>query len=131
MESERKDIFTNRNVLYLAKYICLIVYDILVVYKLDCAFLASNNNNYRKGASGHAICAVTCDGQGYILNSYLPGKIANSNTSENVTETKSNDPIKDCPVYEYDWYKWNKNDFFYIKLGQTLFELEIPDFSVD
>ena len=89
------DIQYHRDFLFLGKFICFISGNKLFVYKLDAAFLISNNNIIR--GSGHAICAITCKDKGFIVNSYDPNTINN----------------KTCSVYPYDWYKWDSNNYFY------------------
>ena len=95
MVSQLDDISKQNIALYMAKYLCFISGSQLHTYKLDCAFIASNNNSYRQ--SGHALCCVTCDDVGYILNSYHP------------KEGKH----KTCSVYRHDWYKWPSNEYYY------------------
>lgn len=88
---------TENNNLFMGKYICFIEGNELIVYKLDCMSLSSNNNTVR--GSAHIICAVTCNDQGYILNSY--------NAIDQGIK-----PFKNCSIYEYDWYKWKLNEFY-------------------
>jgi hypothetical protein len=106
-ESMYRDIWEKKKTyLFLAKYLCYVdeCNKQLVVYTLDCAALLSNNSNEKRG---HAICAITCDSRGYLLNSYLPSPLDTS-------------PIqnKTCSVYEYDWHHWsNKKEIFTLELN--------------
>lgn len=101
------DIKNQRSMLYIGKYICYLLYDnsgqlYLIVYKLDCGFLLSNNN---KSRMGHAISMLSCKNSGFIVNSFK--------------NEDSIDALKSCSIYNYDWCKWIDNTYFYHKLLST------------
>ena len=94
----------NNDFMYLGKYICILEKltngkYFYIVYKLDCGILGGFNKKHLS----HAISMVTCNTQGYILNSFY----------DNNKELELRDPLKSCGVFKYDWYKWNNNDFYY------------------
>jgi hypothetical protein len=105
------DILNGNTNLFLGKHVCIIVNGILVVYSLDSMTFSSNNNTNRlipgtpePRAYGHAICALTCNDKGYIVNSYDP--------------SNEPDPLKSCSVYEYNWKRWNKNEYYHHTIAQ-------------
>ncbi len=99
--SQYDDIRLQKDDLYLGKFICFIENNKLFSYKLDAVLLTSNNNFMR--GSGHAICAITCKNNGFILNSYDPNKKSDNQ----------------CSLLPYDWYKWEKNKHFYHTIEQN------------
>lgn len=83
--------------LALGKYVMFIHGDYIQVFKLDAMILISLNNSKR--GSGHAICAVSCNNEGYIINTY----------DQDDYHTADNN---DCGLFEYDWHKWNPDYVF-------------------
>jgi len=111
------------------RYICFLVTErsmtYLITYSLDCGFLLSNNNGGRYMNAGHAICMVTCQNKGFIVNSYSPRD----------EDDHDHDVMKSCSVYKYDWHKWKKDDFFFHSIvndnecGKGSIVVHVPDFD--
>jgi len=90
--------------LLLGKYIMFIHEKFIQVFKLDAMILISLNNHKR--GSGHAICAISCNKEGYILNTY--------DQDDYITAGNN-----DCGLFKYDWYKWNPYDMFSHSFNDT------------
>lgn len=97
----------DNSYLYTGKYIIYINNKNLVVYKLDCGILINNNypidpNTGKMRETGHAICMLTCNKKGFIVNSHDLANIENIDNN-----------IKTCTIFEHDWYKWKRNEYYY------------------
>lgn len=100
-QGEHKGKFNVNNTLYLGKYVMFVKnvrgHDALYVYKLDSMVLNSFNNGESTRPNGHAMCAITCGNEPYIVNTY--------------DAADAND-LGDCGLYEYNWTKWVKKEIF-------------------
>lgn len=94
--------------LYLGKRIIFIVNGTVYVYLLDSMIMNAFNAIHPQDVQNpedstyryysHAICAITCNGNGYIVNTY---------NDDNETNRTQN-----CGLYKYDWRKWNDKKMF-------------------
>jgi hypothetical protein len=102
-QGEHKGKFNVNNTLYLGKYVMFVRnvrgHDALYVYKLDSMVLNSFNNGESTRPNGHAMCAITCGKEPYIVNTYDADVVAV-------------DAPGDCGLYKYNWTKWVKNEIF-------------------
>jgi len=81
--------------LFIGKYIMFIHGDYIYVFRLEAMTLTTLNDLRRR--SGHAMCAISCNQKGFIVNTY---------------DQENKKSGNDCGLFEYNWYKWNPDYIF-------------------